>query len=223
MYLYNSLAKNSFSNLDIDIEEEIIDLQVSKFDITLFVNDDGTQLETVFEFASDLFETDSIERMQDQLEVLLQSIATDPQLKLSEIPLLDAAEKNKIVKEWNDTSWEMPNYTAIHQLIEEVAEKEPDLMAVVFNDEQLTYGELNQQANAIAHTLLKTGVAPSEFVGLYTHRSPAMIAGIVGILKAGAAYLPLDPEYPDDRIQHMLSLVCTADSILINCAELNAN
>ena len=204
MFVYNSVNPLTYADTSLAIEEEMLDLGVSKFDLTLFVTDHKEYLETTLEFSLDLFEQDSIEQLSRHLEVVLEAITNNPNQLLYQIPLLDAKETEKIAITWNDTAIPLSKETAIHHLIEKQAAAHPQQIAVVFQDTHLSYQTLNEQANKIAVVLLELGVQPNMFIGLYIERSLEMIVGILGILKTGAAYLPLDPEYPMERIEYML-------------------
>ena len=204
MFLYNSILPFSIPDLELDIQEKAIDLGVSKFDLTLFVNDLKTQLEFSLEFALDLFKQETAERMLQHLEVILQSVVKDIDIPLSKISILGQEEKQLILQEWNDTTIPYPAYSSIHQMIEEQAQLNPDQIAVVFQNDSLSYAKFNQQAEAIAAHLIESGVQTNDSIGLYSNRSVDLIIGMLGILKAGAAYLPLDPEYPAERIEFMI-------------------
>ena len=150
------------------------------------------------------FEQGAIERMLGHLQVLLEGMAANPHQPLKNLPLLTPAEKQQILVEWNGTKADYPQDRCIHQLFEQQAEQTPDAVAVVFEDEQLTYKELNQRANQLAHHLGNLGVGPEVLVGICVERSLDMVVGLLGILKAGGAYVPLDPEYPTERLSFML-------------------
>jgi len=147
---------------------------------------------------------DSIGRMQDQFTIFLRGIVTDPACCVTEIPLLSDPERHKILVEWNDTQADYPKDKCIHQLFEAIVEQTPDAVAVVFEEQQLTYKELNQRANQLAHHLRNLGVGAEVLVGLCVERSLEMVVGLLGILKAGGAYVPLDPAYPPERLAFML-------------------
>lgn len=218
MFVFNNAHVPQYADLDIQIEEKALDLGVSKFDLTLFANKHEQHLELALEFSLDLFEEETIERMLRHLEVILESVAQDASQLISKIPVLDAAERNRILVEWNDTKIAPSKEKGIHHLIEKIAASYPKQIAASFQNQQLTYEQLNQQANNIAAHLVNIGVQSNTLVGLYTERSLEMVIGILGILKAGAAYLPLDPKYPSERIEYMLkdaevSFVLTKDTI----------
>ena len=135
---------------------------------------------------------------------ILEEVLSDPDTRLCDIEMLSEEEKQQILCDFNNTKAEYPKGKTIHQLFEEQAAKTPDNIALVFEDKQLTYRELNEKSNQLARLLRKKGVKPDSIVGIMVERSPEMIIGIMGVLKAGGAYLPIDPEYPSDRIRYML-------------------
>ncbi|MEH1767283.1 MAG: amino acid adenylation domain-containing protein [Nostoc sp.] len=175
----------------------------TKFDLTLLMTETAQGLVGSLEYSTDLFESSTIIRMARHLQTLLFGIVANPQQRLSELPLLTEAEKALLVK-WNDTQAEYPKDQCIHQLFEAQVERTPDAVAVVFEDEQLTYCELNARANQLAHYLRSLGVKPEVLVGICVERSLDMIVGLLGILKAGGAYVPLDPTYPQERLSFVL-------------------
>jgi amino acid adenylation domain-containing protein len=151
-----------------------------------------------------LFDKATVIRMLGHLETLLEGVVADPHRRLSELPLLTAAERRQLLVEWNNTAAETVEHRCIHELFEAQVERTPNAHAVACKDERLTYRELNERANQLAHRLKKSGVGPEVRVGICVDRSPEMIVGLLGILKAGGAYLPLDPTYPQERIAFML-------------------
>jgi amino acid adenylation domain-containing protein len=142
--------------------------------------------------------------MASSYQTLLKSILTNPEERVSALPLLTQAERHQLLVEWNDTKVEYPFDKCIHQLFEEQVELTPDSEAVLFEDKKLTYRELNQRANCLAHHLRTQGVGPEVLVGICVERSLEMVVGLLGILKAGGAYVPLDPAYPKERLAFML-------------------
>jgi amino acid adenylation domain-containing protein len=150
------------------------------------------------------FDTETIVRMLGHFQTLLESIVANPDQKISELPILTEPERHQLLVEWNNTKTEYPQDKCIHQLFEEQVEQSPDAIAVIFENQQLTYRELNTRANQLAHYLQTLGVGPEVLVGICLERSLEMIVGILGILKAGGAYVPLDPAYPQERLAFML-------------------
>jgi len=135
---------------------------------------------------------------------LLQSMIADRNESPSGLPRLTIGERERMLVEWNDTHAEYPRDRSVHQLFEEQVRRAPDATAVVFENQELSYRELNSRANRLAHHLLKLGVGPESLVGICVHRSPDLIVALLGIWKAGGAYVPLDPQYPSDRLSFML-------------------
>ncbi|NER30313.1 MAG: AMP-binding protein, partial [Symploca sp. SIO1C4] len=181
-----------------------VESQTAKFDLTLAIENRSDGLVGVWEYSTDLFDASTIERMTGHWITLLEGIVSNPQQPISQLPLLTEVEQQKLLIEWNDTQVDYPQNQCIHQLFEEQVEKTPKAVAVVFEDEQLTYYELNCRANQLAHYLQSLGVESDVLVGLCVERSLEMVVGMLGILKAGGAYVPLDPNYPQERLSFML-------------------
>ncbi|WP_199326293.1 non-ribosomal peptide synthetase [Nostoc parmelioides] len=149
------------------------------------------------------FDAATISRLLGHLETLLMSMVHEPEQRLSQLSMLTPQERQLILKDWNQTTQAYPNQ-CIHQLFEAQVERTPDAVALVFGEECLTYRELNNKANQLAHYLQQLGVKPETTVGICLERSPEMLIGILGVLKAGGVYLPLDPTYPDERVKWIL-------------------
>ncbi|MDP4147599.1 MAG: amino acid adenylation domain-containing protein, partial [Bacillota bacterium] len=179
-------------------------LDISKFDITLTAVETEKEIGFNLEYCTKLFKRESIERIRDHFVNILKEIAENPEKKISEIDMLSEEEKRKILVEFNDTKAEYPKDKTIYELFEEQVEKTPDNIAVVYEENQLSYRELNNRANQLARLLREKGVGPDKIVGIMVERSLEMIVGIMGIIKAGGAYLPIDSEYPKERIEYML-------------------
>ncbi|MDI3412153.1 AMP-binding protein [Bacillus sonorensis] len=175
------------------------------FDLLLRVGNDPSGVTFQFEYHRGLFERETICRWADHWLQLLAQVAEKPDIKLGDIDLLPAAEKQILLVSFNDTKADYPKTKTLHQLFEEQAERTPDRTAVLIADRQLTYRELNARANRLARILRDKGVRPDHIVGLMLERSAEMMVGILGILKAGGAYLPIDPDYPEERIRYMLA------------------
>lgn len=156
------------------------------------------------EYDADLFEAATIERMIGHWQTLLEGIIQGPDRPLSALPLLGEAERHQLLVEWNATEVAYPKDQPVHRLFETQVERAPASVALVCGNRELRYGELNQRANQLAHYLRKQGVGPEVRVGLCMERSPEMVVSLLGILKAGAAYVPLDPTYPKERLAFML-------------------
>jgi amino acid adenylation domain-containing protein len=174
----------------------------TKYDLILVVREQDEGLRTVFDYNADLFDVTTINRMLGHMQNLLEGIVANPDCPISELPLLTKPEQQQLL-EWNQTQTEYPA-KCIHQLFEEQVQRTPDAVAVVFENQQLTYQELNDRSNQLANYLRTLGVEADVPVGICIERSLAMVVGLLGILKAGGAYVPLDPAYPQARLAHML-------------------
>jgi amino acid adenylation domain-containing protein len=182
----------------------MVDNGTAKFDLTLYLEDSQQGLIGFWEYNSELFHADTVNRMVGHWQTLLQGIVANPQQHLSELALLTASESYQLLKQWNNTQVDYSQNQCIQQLFEAQVEKTPDAVAVVFENQQLTYQQLNHKANQLAHHLQKLGVKPEKLVGIYVERSLEMVIGLLGILKAGGAYVPLDPAYPQERLAFIL-------------------
>ncbi|MEH1938562.1 MAG: amino acid adenylation domain-containing protein [Nostoc sp.] len=184
----------------------------AKFDLTLLMIETETGIQGTWEYRTDLFDVTTINRMVGHFQTLLESIVANPKQRITELPLLTATEQNQLLVNWNQTQVEYPQDKCLHQLFESQVEKTPDAIAVVFEDENMTYKELNKQANQLAHYLRSFGVKSDVLVGICVERSSEtlpqasleMVIGLLGILKAGGAYVPIDSAYPQERINFML-------------------
>ncbi|UNY98311.1 amino acid adenylation domain-containing protein [Zhouia spongiae] len=176
---------------------------VSRFDLTLIFKEEKDELIGTVEYNTDLFEKDSICRFIDHFKIIVNSIMSNPECKISDIELLTSSERQQLLFDWNDTQVDYPKEKCIHQLFEEQSEKTPDNVAVVFEGDSLTYRELNERSNQLAYYLQSKGVKAESLVGICVERSLEMIVGLLGILKAGGAYVPIDPTYPEERISYM--------------------
>ncbi len=155
-------------------------------------------------YSTDLFDAATITRILKHFQALLEGIVANPEQRLADLPLLSEAERHQLLVEWNDTQTDYPTDKCIHQLFEARVEQTPDAIALVFEDKQFTYRQLNSRSNKLAHYLQKQGLGAEVLVGLCVERSLDTIVGMLGILKAGGAYVPLDPNYPPDRLSFIL-------------------
>ena len=188
----------------VSVEMLAIDSHVAKFDLSLTLRDSAEGLHCEFEYNTDLFDAATIDRTAGNYRTLLEGIVKNPAEKIGRLSLLTPAEERQIVIEWNATHIPFPTDVSIPVLLERQVEATPDAIAVICGDEQLTYRELNERSNRLANYLNELGAQPDTLIGICMERSTEMLVAVHGVLKSGAAYLPLDPEYPADRLRFML-------------------
>jgi amino acid adenylation domain-containing protein len=193
----------------------------AKFDLMLGVRDKAEEPMLIFEYCTDLFRHSTIERMMRHFETMLEGIVADPSRRLSELPLLTAPEQFQLLEEWNRTGREYRREQCLHQLFEEQAARTPERVAVVCEDQKLSYRELNGRANQLAHRLRSLGVGPEARVGVLLERSSEVIVALLGILKAGGAYVIFEPGQPRQRLLYMLEesgarVLLTEEKLLAN-------
>jgi amino acid adenylation domain-containing protein len=189
------------------VQSEFVEIDhcTSNFDLTLEIIENADELMCAVEYNSNLFDAATIVHLLGHFETLLEGVVADPELKISELPLIPESELRRILVEWNDTRTDYPANKCVHELFEERARSAPEATALVFNDSRLTYRELNRQANQLANYLRGLGVGPDVLVGVRMERSARLVVALLGIVKAGGAYLPLDLSYPKERVAFMLS------------------
>src|ERR1041385_253509 len=156
------------------------------------------------EYDTGLFASETIERMLNQYATLLESIVTAPEGPIAKLDLMTEAEQRRLLVDWNDTQTDFPCDQTIHQLFQEQAARTPDQLAIVCGNERVTYSELNENANRLAHHLRRRGIGPEMRVAICVERSVEMIVALLGVLKTGAAYVPLEPNYPAERTNFIL-------------------
>jgi aspartate racemase len=201
--LNNAVATPRQTN-NIYFEYQELRTGITNFDLFLEIITENNELSCVFEYDTDLFNEDTIERMEGHFRTLLESIIANPYLKISQLPIVPEFEKNLLINDWNRTQVPYPDTKCVHQLFEEQAEKTPGAIAIVFDETHLTYSQLNEKANQLAYYLQGKGVGPETMVGICVERSLELIIGLLGILKAGGAFVPLDTNYPKERLMFML-------------------
>jgi amino acid adenylation domain-containing protein/non-ribosomal peptide synthase protein (TIGR01720 family) len=178
--------------------------RTTQFDLTLDTYEKGGKLHAALTYANDLFDAATIARMAQHWIHLLHGMVADSQQRISDLPLLESAEYQRIVHDWNRADESFPQDLCIHQLISQQVAANPDALAVTFATTQLTYAELDGQANRLAHKLIELGVGPEVRVGVAMQRSGSLLVALLAVLKAGGAYVPLDPDYPAERVAYML-------------------
>jgi amino acid adenylation domain-containing protein len=195
-------ATRQLEGLSIDPFE--FDPGIASFDLTVHVVDGGERLECQFEYNSDLFDCATISRKAAHFDQLLASVAANPDGLIHRLPLMPEADRQRVLRDWNNTAQHYRESECIHRRFESQVLGTPNATAVVFDDERVTYGQLNARANQLAHYLRTRGVAPETPVGICLSRSINMVVAVLAVLKAGGAYVPLDPAYPTARLQYML-------------------
>ncbi len=189
-----------------DLEVKVAETarETTQFDLSLYLAEGDDVLTGYLEFATDLFDTATAARHADQFTTLLAGMVANSAARINELPLLTDHERRQLLVEFNDTKVEFPNGALIHQLFEARVATTPEAIALVFDNQTLTYDALNRRANQLAHHLLGLGIRPDDRVALCLERGLDMVVALLGTLKAGGAYVPLDPAYPTDRLAYML-------------------
>jgi amino acid adenylation domain-containing protein len=218
-------------NLDLPVAVERVE-RLSNYqptgnaELLVAIPDDGSAC--LWRYNQQVLDRSSIDRMQEQFEVLLNDLAAGHDQSITSLSILPEAEKQRVLVEWNDTHVDYPQDVCLHQLFEAQVERTPEAVALVYENTELTYRELNCRANQLAHHLRALGVGPETLVGLFMERSLEMVIGIYGIIKAGGAYVPLDPEYPPDRVAYMIEdtqipVLLTQTKLVNNLPQHSAN
>ena len=204
MLVFLELSAETTKAAGLEMTTLILNSSTSKFDLTFSIRKRGEALQLIAEYNTDLFDAQTIERMLGHYQKLLEGLVSRPDEKISRLPLLSEEERRQILVEWNDTAAVYPKDKCLHELFEVQVQRTPEAVAVMFGEQSLSYGELNERANQLARHLKKLGVGVDSLVGICVERSLEMVVGLLGILKAGGAYVPLDPQYPKERLAFML-------------------
>ena len=189
---------------ELEISNFHFDMKFAQFDLALHFYEESGGQHVRFEYCTDLFRAETVEKFSSAFVRLLQAVVTNPQQKVSELPILSESEKHEVLRAWNNTSRDYPRQQCLHNLFERTAKRAPNRVAVECAGQSLTYGELNAKANRLANHLRKPGVQPESCVGICLERSLDLIVGLLAILKAGAAYVPMDPSFPPERLAWMM-------------------
>ncbi|MGB6153512.1 MAG: amino acid adenylation domain-containing protein [Pricia sp.] len=205
MFLYYSVAETASFGEGLQVASEFYNPGVSKFDLTLDVAEENGRLSFAFEYSSELFAPETIARFQDHIALLVERVVAAPNTPVSGFELLTASEKELLLPEKTTSPHAFNEFTGIHQCIERMAEIRPKATAVTFDEEHMTYGELNAKAHALAVRILEKTGGSNTVIGLSVERSLDMVVGLLAILKSGSAYLPIDPKYPAERIAFMMA------------------
>jgi amino acid adenylation domain-containing protein len=204
MFEIQNFAEESVRLPGLTIAPVFIENTTAKFDLTLLVSESEEGLIAKFEYSTDLFDAVTIERLGQHFQTLLTGMVARPEQSFADVPLLTGAEQRQLLDQWNDTRSPSPQDKCFQELFEQQAERIPDKIAVGFKGQSLTYLELNQRANRLAHYLRSSGVGPEIRVGVCVERGPDLLIGLLAILKAGGVYVPLDPAYPKERLAYIL-------------------
>ncbi|HEX8185281.1 MAG TPA: amino acid adenylation domain-containing protein, partial [Blastocatellia bacterium] len=189
---------------ELELQSLPLEQVTTQFDLTLSAAEVRGELAASIEYNRDLFDATTVERMSEHFRTLLESAVANPLERVSRLPLLNAIEKRRLLVEWNDTRRQYPQDVSLHMLFERRAAQTPEPTALVFERECVSYRELNERANQLAHYLQRLGVAPESLVAICVERGVDMVVSLLAVLKAGCAYVPLDPSYPMDRLSFML-------------------
>ncbi|RKG80159.1 amino acid adenylation domain-containing protein [Corallococcus exercitus] len=182
-----------------------MDLGLSKFDLTLFLSDTPEGIAGSFEYNTDLFDRTTIARLGDHLRLLLETVVADPSARLARQELLTPAERQHLLRDWNEARRELPEVPLVHRLFEAQVARTPDATALCSGEESLTYAQLNARANQLARHLRRVGVGAEVLVALCLERSPDFVVALLATLKAGGAFLPLDPHLPSERLDFIVT------------------
>jgi len=227
-FILQNAANEAWKLPGLTIEEMSWELDSARLDLEVHLSEVNDGLTGLCCYNIDLFDGSMIARLLEHFQNLLRAIIVNPQESVSLLPLLSKQEQKQLLVDWNQTQADYPKDTCIHQLFEAQVERTPDAIAVVFEEQSLTYTELNHRANQLAYYLRTLGVGAEVLVGISLERSLEMIIGLLAILKAGGAYLPLAPDYPIERLQFMLedsqvSFLITQRSLLAVLPPSQAN
>lgn len=203
MFVYENKPDRNPQLPGLAIEPYVMDSKSGSFDITLYVVEAPEGLKLRAAYNSDLFNRDTVERLLSHFEMLVRSVIADPQQSIAELPLL-SPEEQKLQAAWNNTYVDFEKAGGIHALFEKQVEAAPEAVAIHFEGKYHTYGELNKKANKLARYLQDQGIGSDDKVALFMERSLEILVAMLGVLKAGAAYVPIDPVYPKDRVGYML-------------------
>ncbi len=205
MFVMQNVPAQELRLPDLVFQSLPVDSGISQFDLTLTMAESDGMLGGAIEYNTDLFDASRMDRLVEHLQVLLESAMAKPEQSIAHLPMMTEPEKQTLLVEWNRTEAEYPRNSCLHQLFAEQAKETPDAIALVAETGQLTYQALNQRANQLAHYLQNMGVRDGDLIGLCLERSAELLIGLLAIFKTGAAYLPLDPKYPVERLSFMLN------------------
>lgn len=204
MFSWDEASWNELELPGLEVRDLAVDYPRAPFDLTLTVAEIGGQLRCAVQYKTALFDEAGIMRMLGHYEELLRGVLQAPHTRVSRLPLLSEGERQGLLQEWNETAVKYETEVTLGELFERQVERDPAAVAVTSGDNQVTYRELNTRANRLARRLQKSGLGPDGRVGLLVDRGIEMVVGLLGIIKAGSAYVPLDSSYPPARLEYML-------------------
>ncbi|AUX21618.1 hypothetical protein SOCEGT47_021040 [Sorangium cellulosum] len=204
MFALQNAPPPALSLPGVEVSQIALDLEQSRFDLTLFLTESGAGLDGAIEFDLDLFDPETVARLAGHYETILRAAAADPRRRAAELPLLTPRERREVLVAWNATSAPPPPAACLHGLFDAQAERSPGAVAVASDDGELTYGELRRRADALARRLRALGVRPEVRVGLCVRRTLDLVVALWAIFKAGGVHVPLDPGYPSARLALLL-------------------
>ena len=203
MFTFQNIPKQIFQIPGLTIKEMAFEAGIAKFDLSVEVWDDG-QFHCQFEYNTDIFEQPTMERMIRHFEMLVNSGLENPDLPIAQLAIMSAEERKQVLTGWNQTAAEYPRDLTLHQAFEQQVKRSPDATALLCEGAKWSYRQLNESANRLAHRLAKEGIGPESLVGIFFPRSVDAVIAMLGALKTGAAYVPLDPAYPAERLRFMI-------------------
>ncbi len=228
MFVLQNTPRPPLTLTNLNLELLPADSGTAKFDLTLYLEDTAQGLSVMAEYNVDLFDAETMARLTEHYKNLLEGVIANPNQRISQLPLLTGAEKQKLIDGWNDARVTYPRDDGLQCLVEQQVGHTPDAIAVVNDGNRITYRDLNARANQLARHLRSLGVGPEVLVGICMDRTPEMVIGLLGILKAGGAYVPLDPAYPKERLAFILkdsqaSVLITRQDLLKGLPEHTAS
>ncbi len=203
MFTFQNIPKQVFEIPGLTIKEMPFEAGIAKFDLSAEVWE-NSEFHCQFEYNTDLFERSTIRRMLGHFERLLTAVVENPSLGVAQIPLMSDPERQQVLVEWNRTAADYQKDLPLHKAFESQVNASPAATALLFAGRKWSYRQLNEEANRVAHLLIESGTAPGSRVGIFLERSPEMVVALLSVLKAGAAYVPLDPAYPVERVRFLI-------------------
>jgi len=203
MFSYIEEVDHASAMGDVKMSRLLVERQVARTDLAMWFTKNGEQIRYAFEYASQLFEHATMQQLVTGFKILAEAAAENPESRISALPAMPEDVKHKLLVGWNDTQVDYPREANLPKLFESTAASNSDRPAAIYSGEEITYDALNRQSNRLAHYLLKNGVKAGDKVGICMERSLDMLVGLLGIMKTGAAYVPMDPGFPEDRLAYM--------------------